>query len=78
MMSTKHRALRQPLEKCISDYNSQDDNADPEVGASTLGIPWLMKVVVVGRLTSLCSPIPTAKISARTIQCKWQSTRPRT
>ena len=67
MMGTKHGTLCHCLENRIGDYNSQNDYADPEVGASTLGVPWWMKVFVVGHLTSLCSSIATADISARSV-----------
>ena len=69
-MVTKHRLLYRCLEYSISDYYSQDDYANPEVRASTLRVPWVMKVIAVGYFIVLSSPISTADISARSIHCE--------
>lgn len=64
-MSTKQRLLHDGLEERISNYGSQDDHADPEVGPSTLRVPWVTKVIVVGCLGVLRSTasIATAMVS---------------
>ena len=72
-MVTKHWLLYRSFENSISDYDSQDDNANPEVGASTLWVPWVTEVIAVGHLNSLRSSISIAKISARVVY-RWVTT----
>ena len=70
MMISEQRLPHYGLKECVSDYGSQNANADPEVGPATLRVPWVPEVIIVDCFTSLLrSPaapamMPSAALTA--------------